>query len=96
MSVADILAAARAEKGGTSGAAPAPVTNQSVKQEAESVKTVIQKPPAAPAAAKEQPGKVQAAPPKVASSPPSREEFDRAAMSLDDILAWCRKHDARK
>jgi hypothetical protein len=80
MSVADMIAAARA--GGTPSSTPSPP-----KAEA-----------AAPTAPAE---RVEAAPAPAAASkvePPaakSTEKVDKSKMSIDDIIAWCREHDAK-
>jgi hypothetical protein len=80
MSVADMIAAARA--GGTPSSAP-----------------VAPRPAvAAPAAAAEA---VEAAPapgPVKKTEPPaakSTEKVDKSKMSIDDMIAWCREHDAK-
>jgi hypothetical protein len=79
MSVAEMLAAARAE--GAGGAAA--------------------KPQAAPAApeAEVAPVPTQAAPEESASDGPAAsrkiQAIDKSNMSIDDIVAWCRQHDAK-
>jgi hypothetical protein len=81
MSVADMIAAARA--GGTPGTAPATPKPAAAA-------------PAAPAEA------VEAAPEPPAPSKQvepaaikSTEKIDKSKMSIDDIIAWCREHDAK-
>jgi hypothetical protein len=82
MSVADMLAAARA--GGAGGAAKpaaAPVAKTQaaaapVKQETPAKEEAAEAPPAA-------------APAK------STEKIDKSKMSISDMLAWCRQHDAK-
>jgi hypothetical protein len=82
MSVADMLAAARA--GGAAGptAAPAPVAKpQAPKAPAEEespAEDAAVEAPAAPIAAAK-----------------STEKIDKSKMSIDDMLAWCRQHDAK-
>jgi hypothetical protein len=81
MSVADMIAAART--GGAAGAAPP------AKPQAEPA------PPQEPEAEE-----VAAAPtpaPKVTASipPKATEKIDKSKMSIDEILAWCRQHDAK-
>lgn len=82
MSVADMLAAARA--GGAPGAAPAtPKTtapaNAAPVEEAEEESA----PEPAPAPAKKAP------------AAKSAEKIDKSKMTIDDMLAWCRQHDAK-
>jgi hypothetical protein len=81
MSVADMLAAARA--GGAAGAAKAQAKPE----------PSTQPPPAPPvpdgAAALAAVAPAEIAPPKAS------EKIDRSKMSIDDILAWCRQHDAK-
>jgi hypothetical protein len=82
MSVADMLAAARA--GGAAGAAPAekapaeaaPVEEAAVDPEAEPAPEVAA-PATAPPAAK------------------STEKIDKSKMSIDEMCDWCRAHDAK-
>jgi hypothetical protein len=79
MSVADMLAAARA--GGASGSA-----------------TAAPKAPAAPAAPMEEAEEAAApapAPAKQAAAAKSIEKVDKSKMTIDEIVAWCRQHDAK-
>ena len=77
MSVADMLAAARA--GGAAGAAPAApkAAASAPAEEAEEAPAPAPVKKAAPAAAK------------------STEKVDKSKMSIDDMIAWCRQHDAK-
>jgi hypothetical protein len=89
MSVADMLAAARA--GGAGGAAAAPKAPAS----APAVKA---KPDAAPA--QEVPvadeSIAEATPAKEAGAPAGKiRRVDKSGMSIDDILAYCRQHDSK-
>jgi hypothetical protein len=70
MSVADMIAAARA--GGAASAAPAAPA-----EEAEEAPVPAPAKKAAPAAAK------------------STGKVDKSKMSIDDMIAWCREHDAK-
>lgn len=79
MSVADMIAAARA--GGAPGAAAA--TAQPAPAPAEEAAA-----PAPTVAAKP-------APAKPAAAPKSSEKVDKSKMSIDDMVAWCRQHDSK-
>jgi hypothetical protein len=81
MSVADMLAAARA--GGAAGSAPA-----------KPAAPAKPKPPPEPVAEEEE---APAAPvvEKKAPTPKSSEKIDKSKMSIDDMIAWCREHDAK-
>jgi hypothetical protein len=90
MSVADMLAAARAGGAGGATAAPAPAAKP--------------KAPAAPAAeeatAAEEEAMEEAAVEAPAAAVPtpaakSSEKIDKSKMSIEDMLAWCRQHDAK-
>ncbi len=83
MSVDDILAAARAEKGRAPADAPATPSPADDSDDAPS--------PAEEQAAAE--GNTAAE--STSESPAnSGDPVDRSSMSVDDILAWCREHDA--
>ena len=79
MSVAEMLAAARAEKSGGAPAAPTP----------------------APVEAKEAPAKEpepptsEPAPEPAKPTTPGIVKVDRSSMSVADMLAYCREHDAK-
>jgi hypothetical protein len=77
MSVADMIAAAKA--GGAAGAAPAAAKAAAAPAEeaAEEAPAVAPPKKAAPAAAK------------------STERVDKSKMSIDDMINWCREHDAK-
>jgi hypothetical protein len=81
MSVADMLAAARA--GGDVGAAPAEATTQPEAAPAEEV--------AAAAPVVETPADSEVAAP----SGKTIRRVDKSGMSIDDIIAYCRQHDAK-
>ena len=81
MSVADMLAAARA--GGAVGAAPAEATTQPEAAPAEEV------------AAAEPVVEAPAASEVAAPSGKTIQRVDKSGMSIDDILAYCRQHDAK-
>lgn len=81
-SVADILAAARAGKAGGAAAAPAAAKPPMAKTQAE--KAPVDEQPAV--------RKVETAPAPAAQS---TEKIDKSKMSIADIVAWCRQHDAK-
>jgi hypothetical protein len=84
MSVADMLAAARA--GGAPGSAPAKPA----------AKAPAAKPQAKAAPAHEAEEEAPAPAPKAAApAAKSTEKIDKSKMSIDDMLAWCRQHDAK-
>ena len=80
MSTADILAMARGGK-----AAPA---KEPLLEEPE-----VEEPPGQ---ITEESITVEEAPPPAAAekAPPATEKVDRSSMSVDDMIAWCRQHDA--
>ena len=82
MSVADMIAAAKA--GGATGSAPAKPAAKAApatkpKVEAASPQEEVEKAPAPP----------KAAPAK------SSERIDKSKMSIDEMISWCREHDAK-
>jgi hypothetical protein len=91
MSVADMLAAARA--GGAAGSAP--------KAAAPVAKTQVEDRPGRAEAATPQeevePEAVEVAKPVPAAAPVAKStvKIDKSKMSIDDMLAWCRAHDAK-
>jgi hypothetical protein len=86
MSVADMLAAARA--GGAPGTAAAPTA---AKPQAKATPAVEET--ADDEAPVEEP--VVEAPPAAKTVAKSTEKVDKSKMSIDDMLAWCRQHDAK-
>lgn len=86
MSVADMLAAARA--GGAKGAAPAPPAQPQAEPE--------------PEPAEEAAEEISASEPTAAGgdtaepvTKPSGEKPDKKSMTIDQMLAWCREHDTK-
>jgi hypothetical protein len=87
MSVADMLAAARAGKAG--GVAPAaPPKPQADPEPAEEIAEV-------PVVEEESPGEVAAATGQPAPKAASGEKVDKKTMSIDQMCTWCREHDAK-
>ena len=84
MSVAEMLAAARAQGSG----GPAAAKTQA---EAAPVEVSAPEPPAATAAPDVQ-EVADEAPALVAKAV---EKVDRSTMTIDQIIAWCREHDAK-
>jgi hypothetical protein len=82
LSVADMIAAARG--GGAAGAKATPATPAKTQA------------PAAPAE-EESPAEDAAieAPAAPIAAPKSTEKVDKSKMSIDDMLGWCRQHDAK-
>jgi hypothetical protein len=96
MSVADMLAAARAEKqGGGAKATAAPAEKAPPAQEAApeeiAQEEVAQEEVAQTAVVTAPPAKEKAAPVNATSG----ETVDRNAMSVDEKIAWCRAHDSK-
>jgi hypothetical protein len=87
MSVADMIAAARA--GGAQGTAAAPAAPKPQAKATPSAEEA----PAAEEAPVEEP--VIEAPPAAKPAAKSTEKVDKSKMSIGDILAWCREHDAK-
>lgn len=85
MSVADMLAAARA--GGAGGSAP-----PTAKAEAAPAETKAKQRPAREEPAAEVPA---AEAPPTAEGGKTIQRVDKSKMSIDDILAYCRQHDAK-
>jgi hypothetical protein len=83
MSVADMLAAARA--GGAGGAAAAKAAAPAPAKPPAPVEEVAQQPPTAVESAK-----------TPATAPKSTEKIDKSKMWIADMVAWCRQHDAKK
>jgi hypothetical protein len=81
MSVADMLAAARA--GGAAGATKPQVAAPAAKTQA-----------AAPPAEEEAPSE-EAVAPAAAAPAKTTEKIDKSKMSIADMIAWCRQHDAK-
>jgi hypothetical protein len=80
MSVADMLAAARA--GGAKGAAPA-------------APAPVEEPAGEPASAGGEQTETATAPTPKAAKPAASGPFDKSKMSIDDMCGWCREHDAK-
>lgn len=90
MSVADMLAAARA--GGTAGTAPPPAPPKAAPSaRAEEVEQEHSPSPGTP------PALEAAVPSKLAAAPAGgkTERIDKSKMSIDDMVAWCRQHDTK-
>ena len=85
MSVADMLAAARA--GGAAKAAPAPAKAKTQPDTAPAEDVIAQEETSAPEPVESTPAPAPAA--KVT------EKVDRSTMSVADMIAWCREHDAK-
>jgi hypothetical protein len=81
MSVADMLAAARA--GGAAGSAPGKPAAPAKPKPAPEPVAEKEEAPAAPVVEKKAP------------TPKSSEKIDKSKMSIDDMIAWCREHDAK-
>lgn len=88
MSVAEMLAAARAEKSG--GAAPAA---EATPEPADASDTPDEEPPAFEAD-DETETEVESAEAPAAEGPSSGGRVDKSSMSVAEIIAWCREHDA--
>ncbi len=86
MSVADMIAAARAEKGG--GAAPAPVATAPA---AVVAPAAVEEPAVEETVAEE----AVVETPAPSKAPEASGKVDRSTMSVEDMIAWCREHDGQ-
>jgi hypothetical protein len=97
MSVADMIAAARA--GGAPGTAAAPAAPKPpLGRELGAERQAKATPAAEESPADEEPPVEEPAveaPPAAKPVAKSSEKIDKSTMSIDDILAWCRQHDAK-